>query len=226
MRVKFYAHSCFRLEGDGKALVTDPYEPKVAWFDPIDEPADIVLMSSNTDRFHCDPTHVQGDPVVINALDIPAQGLNVKGLQVRAFPTAERFQLKLAVRGHFPRPSAMYAFTLGGVRVFHTGDIGRPLKNRYVRELRGNVDVMFAVTGAVHNISLDGIQRAIDAVEPKVVIPMHYFSPKGRLKILPVDEIAKRFPADRVVRVGGPEVDFAPASLPGKTTLYILEQSR
>jgi hypothetical protein len=189
-------------------------------------------MSSNTDRFHCDPSHVQGNPQVINALEIPPQGIEVQGLpggktlEVRAYPTRERFQMRLAIRGFFPRRSAMYAFTLGGLRVFHTGDIGVPLQSRYIQELRGKVDVMFALSGGVHNLAVEAMKRGIDAVEPKVVIPMHYFSPKGRLKILPVEEMAKLFPAGRVVRVGAPEVELSPASLPSEPHLYILEQSR
>lgn len=226
MKIKFYAHSCFRLEGESRAIVTDPYEPKVAWFDPIDEPADLVLMSSNTDRFHCDPSHVLGEPTVVNALDIPAAGATIDGLAVRAFRARERFQRRLLIRGILPRSCAMYAFTLDGVRVLHTGDIGRRFKSREIEDLRGNVDVMFALSGGVHNIEVDDMKKAIDAISPKIVIPMHYFSPKGRLKILPVEEIAGRFPAGRVVRVGGPEVEVTPATLPAETRLYILEQSR
>jgi L-ascorbate metabolism protein UlaG (beta-lactamase superfamily) len=225
MKIKFYAHSCFRLEGESRTIVTDPYEPALSWFDPINEPADLVLMSSNTDRFHCDPSHVQGNPRVVNALEINGRQ-TIDGLEVRSFRARERWQLPLILRLIRPRASAMYAFTLDGVRIFHTGDIGRRFKAEEIDELRGKVDVMFALTGGVHNIEVDDMKKGIDAIAPKVVIPMHYFSPKGRLKILPVEEIARRFPADRVVRVGGPELEVTPASLPAETRLYILEQSR
>lgn len=226
MKIKFYAHSCFRLEGAGRSIVTDPYEPGISWFDPIDEPADLVLMSSNTDRFHCDPSHVQGEPRVVNALDIPAGGMTIDGLAVRAFKARERFQRRLLVRGILPRRNAMYAFTLDGVRVLHTGDIGRAFKRREIAALHGQVDVMFALCGGVHNIEVDDMKRAIDAIAPRIVVPMHYFSPKGRLKILPVDEIARRFPAGRVVRAGSPELEVAPETLPAETHLYILDQAR
>jgi L-ascorbate metabolism protein UlaG (beta-lactamase superfamily) len=225
MKIKFYAHSCFRLEGETRTIVTDPYEPALSWFDPINEPANLVLMSSNTDRFHCDPTHVQGNPRVVNTLEINGRQ-TIDGLEVRSFHARERWQLPLIIRLMRPRSSAMYAFTLDGLRIFHTGDIGRRFKKEEIEELRGKVDVMFALAGGVHNIEVDDMKKAIDAIAPKVVIPMHYFSPKGRLKILPVEEIARRFPADRVVRVGGPEMEVTPASLPAETRLYILEQSR
>jgi L-ascorbate metabolism protein UlaG (beta-lactamase superfamily) len=226
MKIKFYAHACFRLEGEKRTIITDPYEPAVSWFDPIDEPADLVLMSSNTDRFHCDPSHVQGNPKVINALEIPAEGIEVDGLAVRAYPSRERYQWQYLIRGILPRKNAMYSFTLDGVRILHTGDIGRAFTAPQLAALSGQVDVMLALSGAVHNIEHDDLMKGIEAIRPKVVIPMHFYSPKGRLQILPVDAIASRFAADRVVRIGGPEVEITPATLPAETRLYILEQSR
>jgi L-ascorbate metabolism protein UlaG (beta-lactamase superfamily) len=54
MDITFYAHACFRLQGDRRVVITDPYTPgsQGSGFEPINEPADIVIMSSATDRFH------------------------------------------------------------------------------------------------------------------------------------------------------------------------------
>src|SRR3989337_1178566 len=58
MKIKWYGHACFRIEGDDIVIVTDPYTPEVAGLDPMDEPADVVVMSSATDRFHSDASMV------------------------------------------------------------------------------------------------------------------------------------------------------------------------
>jgi hypothetical protein len=63
MKITFYAHASFRLETPEVSIVTDPYTPGVSGFEPIDEPADIVIMSSATDRFHSDASHIRGDPM-------------------------------------------------------------------------------------------------------------------------------------------------------------------
>ena len=75
MKIRFYAHASFRLEVDGLAVITDPYTPGPhnSGFDSIDEPADVVIMSSATDPFHSDPSHVRGDPTVVNALELPPE---------------------------------------------------------------------------------------------------------------------------------------------------------
>jgi L-ascorbate metabolism protein UlaG (beta-lactamase superfamily) len=226
LKIKFYAHACFRLEGKDRTIVTDPYEPKVSKYDPIDEPADLVIMSSDKDRFHNDPSHVRGNPTTVNALTIPEGGGTYAGVTVRAFPCRERVKLKLLIFGFLPRKNAMYAFNLDGLRILHTGDIGIPFRKSYLDELRDKVDVMFALSGGVHNIDPGRLMEDIREIRPKVVIPMHFYSPKGVLKILPVEDFMARFPKDRVVRAGVSEMEITPESLPAETTLHVLEQSR
>jgi L-ascorbate metabolism protein UlaG (beta-lactamase superfamily) len=173
MKIRFYAHASFRLEADGLAVITDPYTPgpQNSGFDPIDEPADIVIMSSATDDFHSDPSHVRGDPT-------------------------------------------------------HMGDIGNPVPQEHLDVLRGKVDLLFALAGAHATIALDVLDAAIDAIGPRVVIPMHYYSPRGVLDIEPVDAFLARQPADSITRVGGPELELTPKSLPAEAHIYVLEQSR
>jgi L-ascorbate metabolism protein UlaG (beta-lactamase superfamily) len=226
LKIKFYAHACFRLEGNDRTIVTDPYEPKASHFDPIDEPADLVILSSAKDRFHNDPSHVRGNPAVVNAVTIPKGGGSYAGVTVRAFPCRERAKLKLLMVGFLPRKNAMYAFNLDGLRVLHTGDIGVPFKPSYLDELRDKVDVMFALSGGVHNIDPGRLMEDIREIRPKVVIPMHFYSPKGVLEILPVEDFMARFPKDRVMRAGSSEMEITPDSLPSETTLHVLEQSR
>ena len=34
MKIKWYGHACFRIEGDSIAIVSDPYTPEVAGLNP------------------------------------------------------------------------------------------------------------------------------------------------------------------------------------------------
>jgi L-ascorbate metabolism protein UlaG (beta-lactamase superfamily) len=231
MKIKFYAHASFRLEGNGVAVVTDPYTPgpEVSNFDPIQEAADLVIMSSATDRFHSDPSHVLGNPLVVNAVEVVSQigneanQVTVKGVPIRAFPSMESLTWEY---GRDPEDNAMYLFELEGIRFLHIGDIGNALTEKQLEALAGQVDVMFALTGGNATIALDDLDTAIQAIQPRVIIPMHYFHPKGRLKILPVTEFTKRYPADMVTLVGGSELELTPATLPATQHIYVLEQSR
>jgi L-ascorbate metabolism protein UlaG (beta-lactamase superfamily) len=226
VKIRFYAHASFRLQADGLAVITDPYTPgpQNSGFDPIDEPADIVIMSSATDDFHSDPSHVRGDPTVVNALELPPEGAEVRGLHIRPFPAMESMTFDY---GRDPDANALYLFTLGGLRVLHMGDIGNPVPQEHLDALRGNVDLLFALTGAHATIALDDLDAAIEVIGPRLVIPMHYYSPRGVLDIEPVDTFLGRHPAESITRVSGPELELTPKSLPTNAPhIYVLEQSR
>lgn len=229
MKIKFYAHASFRLEGDGLAVVTDPFRPERSGFDPINEPADIVIMSSATDEFHSDPSHVQGNPTVVNALEIPSEGGEVKGLKIRSFPAME--SMTFDFQKYFqrdPDANALYHFTLDGIRVLHMGDIGNPVAPEHLDALDGQVDLLLALTGEHATIALDDLDTVIARVKPRAIIPMHYYSAKGVLDIEPVETFTSRFPDERVTRVGGPELDLELSALPpaGTPQIFVLEQSR
>ncbi|MDQ3793036.1 MAG: MBL fold metallo-hydrolase [Actinomycetota bacterium] len=36
MKIKWYGHACFRVDGDGTSIVIDPYTPEVAGLEPVD----------------------------------------------------------------------------------------------------------------------------------------------------------------------------------------------
>jgi len=226
----FYAHASFRLEADGLAVVTDPYMPGPkpgSGFDPINEPADIVIMSSSTDTFHSDPSHIGGEPVVIDALELPPEGTDVKGVHIRPFPAME--SLTFDFQGEFgrhPDANALYLLTLGGLRVLHLGDTGNAVPPEHLSALRSNVDVMLALAGAHATIAYDDLDAAISAIGPRVIIPMHYYHPRGWLQIEPVDSFLSRYPEDMITRVGGPHLELTPETLPAEPHIYVLEQSR
>jgi L-ascorbate metabolism protein UlaG (beta-lactamase superfamily) len=229
MKITFYAHASFRLEGAGLSVVTDPFTPSISGFDPINEPADIVIMSSATDDFHCDASHVTGNPVVVNALEVPEEGARVKGLAIRSFPAME--SLSYDFQKYFerdPDANALYHFEIDGVRVLHMGDIGNPVAPEHLEALAGKVDLLLALTGEHATIALDDLDAAIDVIRPKAVIPMHYYSAKGVLDIEPVETFLNRIPAERVTRVGDISVDLDLAGLAHSNAphVFVLEQSR
>ena len=224
MKITFYAHASFRLETPEVSVVTDPYTPGVSGFEPIDEPADLVIMSSATDRFHSDPSHVAGRPAVVNALlDVPPEGVTVCGVPIRAFPTSESLTFDF---GRDPDANAMYLFTVGGVRVLHMGDVGNAVAPAVLEALSGQVDVLLALTGAHATIGLEDLDQAIAAVAPRIVIPMHYWHPRGVLKIEPVERFLQRHPEGTVRHHDGTSLTIDPSRLPAAPEIIVLQQAR
>ena len=105
----------------------------------------------------------------------------------------------------------------------HLGDLGNPLTDEQLALLRGRVDVLLALTGGPPTIELEDLDRAIEEIRPRVVIPMHYQIPKLKLNILPLEAFTSRYPGDVVTRVGATEVEFSSDTLPPTLRVYVLE---
>ena len=115
---------------------------------------------------------------------------------------------------------------MGGLRVLHMGDLGNPVSPAHLAALAGQVDILLALTGAHATIALDDLDDAIRAIRPRVVIPMHYWHERGVLKIERVERFLERFAPGRVTRVGEPDVEILPETLPGALQVVVLEQAR
>src|SRR5918993_2536356 len=216
MKIKWYGHACFRIEGDDTVVVTDPYTPEVAGLDPMNEPADVVVMSSATDRFHSDASMVPGDPKILNALKIAGTGpVEVNNVVFEALPTMESLTHK-----ENPDENAIYRFELEGISILHLGDLGNPLTDEQLALLRGRVNILLALSGGPPTIELEDLERAIEEILPRVVIPMHYQIPTLKLNILPLEAFTSRYPEDVVTRVRATEVEFSSNTLPPTLRVY------
>ena len=219
MNIKWYGHACFRIEGDGVSIVTDPYTPEVAGLDPMEEPADVVIMSSATDRFHSNASMIPGDPKIVNALEIAGRGpVEVNGVEFEAFPTMESLKHK-----ENPDENAIYLFEVEGVSILHLGDLGNPLAGEQLDRLRGKVDVLLALTGGPPTIELEDLDRVIEEIGPRIVIPMHYQIPRLKLDILSLEAFTSRYPEDAITRAGSAEVELSQSTLPRTLRIYVLE---
>jgi L-ascorbate metabolism protein UlaG (beta-lactamase superfamily) len=219
LRITWYGHACFRLEGDGVSIVTDPYTPGKAGLEPVDEPADAVVMSSATDAAHSCAAMVPGSPEVLNALDaVDAPRLVAGSVEVEAVAAGEGTN-----RPDAPKDNALYRFELGGLAVCHMGDVGDALSEAQLAPLRGRVDVLFALAGAGLTIPLPDLDQVIDEIGPRVVIPMHYSTPSLRYTAGPVEDFLARRAGDRIVEHDGSVVELRDATLSSNgLTIHVL----
>ena len=219
MLIKWIGHACFRIRGDGVSLVTDPYTPAVAGLNPIREAADVVIMSSDDDPFHSDAGGVPGSPAVLNALEIARQGGSREACGVRFEAIEAKESL---VHKREPGDNAMYAFNVDGIRVGHMGDVGNPLTAEQIDFLRG-VDVLLALTGGPVTIELADLDTALRAVQPKIVIPMHYKIPNLKLNILGLEAFTSRYPQEIVDVRTTTEIELTPDRLPNQMHIVAVQ---
>src|SRR5258705_8936481 len=118
MRITWYGHAAFLIETQGLRVILDPYRsPDSGGYEPIDEPADVVVVSHENDRYHSHLGQVVPPFEVVRALEIPPEGATVRGLHVEAvhvFENAERRPEDEVTIVHF-RSEGMHVVFLGAL---------------------------------------------------------------------------------------------------------------
>ncbi len=157
-------------------MVTDPYGLMVGWKLSTLK-ADVVTVSHQ----HQDHNNVLG---VKSNSDQPKPFLidqageyEVGGITVFGHPTWHD-QQQGAARGI----NLIFSIYLDGVHVLHLGDLGHQLSESQIEEI-GDIDVLLVPVGGAITLDPQGAMEVIAALEPGVVIPMHYRTPSHDQKI-------------------------------------------
>ena len=226
MRLKWYGHAAFRLMADtGLTVITDPYGPACVGYPPITDAANVVIISSDDDEGHCRADLIAGKPQVINALTVAREGrpTTVAGLTVQAIEVAEwEFHAQHAV----PGANGMYRFEIDGISIGHMGDAGNALDDRQLEFFAG-LDVLLALAGGPPTIALPDLQKLIDEVQPRMVIPMHFRTLTYRpADILWIESFLQCCDEQRVDFACASEIEIRPDTLPQEHRVMVLDYAR
>ena len=220
MRITWYGHAAFLIETQGLRIILDPYRsPDSGGYLPIDEPADLVIVSHENDRYHSHLGQIVPPFEVVRALELPEGGREFKGLRVQAihvFETPERKPEDEVTIVHFESE---------GLHLVFLGDLGHSLTEAELAPLRG-AEIVLAAAGGPPTIDFPEIPALLDAIGPRLVLPMHYKTPKINLNIQPLERFLEVLPADPVVRAGSSSLEITRDSLPEQRTIVVLEHAR
>lgn len=216
MKLTFIGHACFLVQAEaGLRILVDPYQPGAfggkMGLKPFLEPVDIVLSShEHLDHFHLDRAF--GTPDVVRS-QATVQGIEFRG--VRLPHDAEEGARRGFVTG--------FRFEVDGLAVVHPGDVGRPPRPLEAASL-SPVDVLLLPVGGTFTVGPSEAIETIEALRPRIVIPMHYRWKTVDIPLLPVEdflELARRkgfavqYPATQPVTIDR-------ATRPGSTTILVL----
>ena len=75
MRITWYGHAAFLIETGGRRIILDPFRsPDSGGYAAIDEPADVVFVSHENDRYHSHLGQVIPPFQVVRGLEVPEGG--------------------------------------------------------------------------------------------------------------------------------------------------------
>jgi L-ascorbate metabolism protein UlaG (beta-lactamase superfamily) len=179
MEITWYGLSCFKLTERGKAtVVTDPFDHRVAGYQPLTLTADIVTLS------HDAPGHnfveaVQGKPYVIHGPgEYEVRGVFVTGIQTGFQKDSSSFR------------HTLYVFNFDSLTVAHLGDLNR-LPPQSEVEAIGTVNVALVPVGSGSGLNAARAAEVISLLEPNIVIPMHYATPECSIPLDPLNKFLK-----------------------------------
>jgi L-ascorbate metabolism protein UlaG (beta-lactamase superfamily) len=184
MDIIYYGHSCFKIAGKSASVVTDPFDPSIVGLKLPKLSADIVTLSHD----HQDHNFLEGVADVHKVVRNPGE-YEIMGISILAFPSFHD-----ATKGADRGENIVYVFELEGFRVAHLGDLGHMLDDALLSSL-GDIDVLLLPVGGTYTIDPEMAVKVTQAIEPKMVIPMHYKT--SGLKedlasnLLPVEDFVK-----------------------------------
>lgn len=221
MLIHWYGHAAFRIETRGRRIILDPYRsPDSGGYGPIDEPADLVIVSHQNDRYHSHLGQIVPPFRVVPGLMVPPEGTDAAGLRIDAIPVYETPEKRIGDE------VTIVHFRSEGLHVVSLGDLGHLLSPEEVEPIRG-ADVLLVAAGGPPTIDLPDVPALLEAIGPRLVVPMHYFLPgKINLKIRPVEDFLKVLPGWKVERLNGPDIEIDPGRLPSGRRIVVPRPSR
>jgi L-ascorbate metabolism protein UlaG (beta-lactamase superfamily) len=220
MRITWYGHAAFLVETDGLRIILDPFRsPDSGGYEPIAEPADLVVVSHENDRYHSHLGQIVGSFDVVRALELPPDGAVVRGIRfesVHVYESPERLPEDEVTIVHFRADD---------LHVVFLGDLGHRLSEDELAPLLG-AHIVMAAAGGPPTIDFPEIPALLDAIRPRVILPMHYKTPKINLNIQPLERFLEVLPGDTVKRPGTSSIEIARDTLPAKRTIIVLEHAR
>ena len=155
MKLIWNGHSCFTLATEAGTLVIDPYEDgSVPGLSPLHLEADAVYCShEHRDHGNRAAVALSGKPCAVEVEELATWHDEVQG----------------AKRG----PNTMRIFSAEGLRVAHLGDLGCGLTPEQAEALSG-LDALLIPVGGFYTVGPKEAKEIVDALQARVVIPMHY----------------------------------------------------
>lgn len=167
MILTYHGHSTFKLKGKRGTVITDPYADSIG-LHLARTSADIVTISHH----HSD--HDAVDKVAGTArrerpfiIDEPGE-YEVGRISVFGTPTFHD-----ATGGSERGTNTVYTILLDNLRVCHLGDLGHELTSDQLEAI-GDIDILLCPVGGHYTIGPELAVKTIRAIEPGIVIPMHY----------------------------------------------------
>jgi L-ascorbate metabolism protein UlaG (beta-lactamase superfamily) len=211
VRISFLGHASFEIVSPGGVRAVTDYNG----YNVPDEPPDIATMN------HAHSTHyaLDPDPRIAHVLhgwaengQAPRIDVMVGDMHVTNLPT----NIRTWDGGTERYGNSIFVFETGGLCIAHLSHLHHRLQPADVDAL-GHVDVAMVAVDGIWTMSQKDAAAVVDQLQPRVVLPMHYFTRDVLDRFLELER--GKYAID--VR-DSPVLDVSRATLPSAPTVIAL----
>jgi len=215
MDITYFGHSSFRIRGKQTTVVTDPFDSAMVGFPyPKHTSANIVTVSHEHGD-HNSTSQIEGSPYIVSG---PGE-YEIQGVGIVGFASFHD-----ATKGTERGSNTIYRIEIDGVSIVHLGDVGHVLDSETVNNLDG-VDILMIPVGGFFTIDPEKANAVIKGIEPSIVIPMHYLTPKHNAKafgdVQPLEVFLKEMGKEGIVPVS--KLTITKDKIPEEMQVVVLE---
>lgn len=206
--------ACVKVKGKDASIVFDPYNAQFTGLKPLKLDANIVCVThSHEDHNYVDAVKGVDDEapfVIFGPGEYEKSGVNIVG--VSSFHDDKNG----AERGK----NTIYLTTIDEVNIVHLGDLGQSKLTQDQIEELSLCDVVMIPVGGVYTIDAKQAPDIIAALEPKIVIPIHYKLPGLKFNLEPVDNFLKAMGKEKKPQS---KISISKDRLPEELEIAVLE---
>ncbi len=193
MDIYWGGQALFKIKGKNRTVVLDPFDPEFVGLKlPKDLQADIVLSShdhgdhNNTKAV----TPLSDEPPMV--FKDPGE-YEVGGVVITAIASYHD-DSKGSERGL----NTIFHLNMDGLNIVHLGDLGQSVLTEEQLNLIGDVDILLVPVGSVYTIDGKVASEIVAQLEPRIIIPMHYFIEGLKFQLEGVDKFLKEMGVENV----------------------------
>jgi len=207
MKIIWRGHASFLIEANSKRIITDPINDKSGY--PISSLAADIVTISHEHWDHSALETVQGNPYVIRG---PGTW-NIDGVIIKGIASYHDHR-----HGQERGQNTIYKISMAGINLLHLGDLGDLLTAQQRHEI-GQADIVLIPVGGRYTIDAVEACQVVNILQPKIVIPMHYYTPHLSFKLARVEEFISHY--DHFIKQNCLEVE--PEDLEADMKIIVLD---
>ena len=190
MKIRYLGHSCFALTSStGFTVVTDPF-------------GDIGLSMPSVRADAVSVSHSHFDHNAVNAVSGAPKVCDRAGEYASASVKMTAFKSwHDDAEGRKRGENLIFRYEVDGFTICHLGDLGENCATAHIERILP-VDILLIPVGGVYTIDAEEARAYVDAIKPRIVIPMHFCEQGKTVDLNGVEQFLAKFDGEQVVKAG------------------------